>query len=149
MLWDADGNEYLDFLAGIAVSSVGHCHPHVVAAIQEQAARLIHVGNLFYTEPMARLAERLAARSLGGVVFFTNSGAEANEAALKLARKARAAATSSSCTARSTGAPWARCPRRRRSPSRRRSRRSCRASSPCRRSRRRSARRSTSAPPRC
>ncbi len=88
-LWDREGNEYLDFLAGISVSSVGHCHPAVVAAIQEQAARLIHVGNLFYTEPMARLADRLAESSLGGRVFFTNSGAEAVEAALKLARKAK------------------------------------------------------------
>jgi predicted acetylornithine/succinylornithine family transaminase len=88
-LWDSDGNEYLDFLAGISVSSVGHCHPAVVKAIQQQAANLIHVGNLFYTEPMARLADRLAESSLGGRVFFTNSGAEAIEAALKLARKAK------------------------------------------------------------
>jgi acetylornithine/N-succinyldiaminopimelate aminotransferase len=88
-LWDSEGNEYLDFLAGISVSSVGHCHPAVVKAIQEQAGRLIHVGNLFYTEPMARLADRLAESSLGGRVFFTNSGAEAVEAALKLARKAK------------------------------------------------------------
>jgi predicted acetylornithine/succinylornithine family transaminase len=88
-LWDREGNEYLDFLAGISVSSVGHCHPAVVKAIQQQAANLIHVGNLFYTEPMARLADRLAESSLGGRVFFTNSGAEAIEAALKLARKAK------------------------------------------------------------
>jgi acetylornithine/N-succinyldiaminopimelate aminotransferase len=88
-LWDAEGNEYLDFLSGIAVCNTGHCHPRVVAAVQEQAARLLHVSNLFYTEPMVRLAERLAARSLGGKVFFANSGAEANEAALKLARKRR------------------------------------------------------------
>jgi predicted acetylornithine/succinylornithine family transaminase len=89
-LWDADGREYLDFLAGIGVCNAGHCHPRVVAAVQEQAARLLHVSNLFYTEPNARLAERLAARSLGGKVFFCNSGAEANEAAFKLARKRRA-----------------------------------------------------------
>jgi acetylornithine/N-succinyldiaminopimelate aminotransferase len=88
-LWDADGHEYLDFLSGISVDSVGHCHPRVVAAVREQAQQLIHVGNLFYTEPMVRLAERLATGSLGGKVFFTNSGAEAVEAALKLARKAR------------------------------------------------------------
>jgi acetylornithine/N-succinyldiaminopimelate aminotransferase len=88
-LWDSEGNEYLDFLAGISVSSVGHCHPAVVAAISEQAANLIHVGNLFYTAPMAKLADRLAESSLGGRVFFTNSGAEAVEAALKLARKAK------------------------------------------------------------
>jgi acetylornithine/succinyldiaminopimelate/putrescine aminotransferase len=68
---------------------VGHCHPAVVAAVREQAERLLHVGNLFFTAPMSRLAERLSARSLGGTVFFTNSGAEANEAMLKLARKAR------------------------------------------------------------
>jgi predicted acetylornithine/succinylornithine family transaminase len=89
-LWDDEGNEYLDFLAGISVSSVGHCHPRVVEAIQEQAQQLLHVGNLYYTEPMTRLADRLATGSLGGTVFFTNSGAEAVEAALKLARKAKA-----------------------------------------------------------
>jgi acetylornithine/N-succinyldiaminopimelate aminotransferase len=88
-LWDADGNEYLDFLAGISVSSVGHCHPRVVEAIRAQAGELIHVGNLFYTEPMTRLAQRLAEGSLGGTVFFTHSGAEAVEGALKLARKAK------------------------------------------------------------
>jgi acetylornithine/N-succinyldiaminopimelate aminotransferase len=89
-LWDSDGNEYLDFLSGISVSSVGHCHPRVVEAIRAQAGELIHVGNLFYTEPMTRLAQRLAESSLGGTVFFTNSGAEAIEGALKLARKAKA-----------------------------------------------------------
>jgi predicted acetylornithine/succinylornithine family transaminase len=88
-LWDTDGHEYLDFLSGISVSSVGHCHPKVVEAIRDQAGRLLHVGNLYYTEPMTRLADRLATSSLGGGVFFTNSGAEANEAALKLARKAK------------------------------------------------------------
>ena len=92
-LLDADGNEYLDFLTGISVCSVGHCHPAVVAAIREQAGRLMHVSNLFFTEPMARLAERLSASSLGGKVYFANSGAEANEAALKLARKARPGGT--------------------------------------------------------
>ena len=89
-LWDAEGNEYLDFLCGISVSSVGHCHPRVVEAIRAQAGELIHVGNLFYTEPMVRLARRLAESSLGGKVFFTNSGAEAVEAALKLARRFKA-----------------------------------------------------------
>ena len=89
-LYDAAGEEYLDFLSGISVCNVGHCHPAVVAAVRDQAERLMHVSNLFYTEPMVRLAERLAAGSLpGGKVFFANSGAEANEAALKLARKAR------------------------------------------------------------
>ena len=92
-LWDADGVEYLDFLTGISVSNVGHCHPAVVAAIREQVGRLIHVGNLYYTEPMSRLAARLAESSLGGKVFFTNSGAEAIEAAIKCARKARQGGT--------------------------------------------------------
>ena len=87
LLWDADGKEYLDFLAGISVCSLGHCHPAVVAAVREQAASLMHVSNLFYTEPMARLAERLAESSLGGRVFFANSGTEANECAIKIARK--------------------------------------------------------------
>jgi acetylornithine/N-succinyldiaminopimelate aminotransferase len=92
-LWDAEGHEYLDFLTGISVSSVGHCHPAVVAAVREQAGRLLHVGNLYYTEPMSRLARRLAESSLGGRVFFTNSGAEAVEAALKCARKAKQGGT--------------------------------------------------------
>ena len=92
-LWDNEGVEYLDFLAGISVSSVGHCHPAVVAAIREQAGQLLHVGNLYYTEPMAALAARLSESSLGGRVFFTNSGTEAVEAALKCARKARQGGT--------------------------------------------------------
>jgi acetylornithine/N-succinyldiaminopimelate aminotransferase len=87
LLWDAEGKEYLDFLTGISVCSVGHCHPDVVAAVREQSGRLMHVSNLFYTEPMARLAERLAESSLGGRVFFANSGTEANECAIKIARK--------------------------------------------------------------
>jgi acetylornithine/N-succinyldiaminopimelate aminotransferase len=87
LLWDADGKEYLDFLAGISVCSVGHCHPAVVEAVREQVERLMHVSNLFYTEPMARLAERLSESSLGGRVFFSNSGTEANECAIKIARK--------------------------------------------------------------
>jgi acetylornithine/N-succinyldiaminopimelate aminotransferase len=89
-LWDDEGNEYLDFLCGISVSLLGHCHPGVVEAVREQATRLIHVGNLFYTEPPMRLAARLSELSLGGKVFFANSGAEAIECALKLARKRRA-----------------------------------------------------------
>jgi len=89
-LWDEHGNEYLDFLCGIGVTSVGHCHPRVVAAVREQVGRLMHTSNLFYTEPAMRLAARLSQSSLGGKVFFCNSGAEANEAAIKLARKARA-----------------------------------------------------------
>jgi acetylornithine/N-succinyldiaminopimelate aminotransferase len=87
LLWDADGKEYLDFLTGISVCSLGHCHPAVVEAVREQAGRLMHVSNLFYTEPMARLAERLSESSLGGRVFFANSGTEAVECAIKIARK--------------------------------------------------------------
>jgi acetylornithine/N-succinyldiaminopimelate aminotransferase len=88
-LWDSDGHEYLDFLAGISVLNVGHCHPRVVEAIREQAGRLMHATNLYYTEPGLRLSAALAESSLGGKVFLTNSGAEANEAAIKLARRAR------------------------------------------------------------
>jgi predicted acetylornithine/succinylornithine family transaminase len=88
-LFDAEGGEYLDFLAGISVAQSGHCHPALVEAIREQAGRLIHVSNLYYTEPAMRLAKRLAEGSLGGKVFFCNSGAEANECAIKLARRHR------------------------------------------------------------
>ena len=88
-LWDSDGNEYLDFLAGISVLNVGHCHPRVVEAVREQVGRLTHASNLYYSEPALRLCEQLSKSSLGGKVFLTNSGAEANEAALKLVRKAR------------------------------------------------------------
>jgi acetylornithine/N-succinyldiaminopimelate aminotransferase len=86
-LWDSEGREYLDFLTGISVCSIGHCNPAVVEAVREQAGRLIHTSNLFYTEPMVQLAERLAATSLDGRVFFANSGTEANECAIKIARK--------------------------------------------------------------
>ncbi|MBA3301405.1 MAG: aminotransferase class III-fold pyridoxal phosphate-dependent enzyme [Thermoleophilaceae bacterium] len=89
-LWDEQGNEYLDFLAGISVVQLGHSHPAWVKAVTDQAARLAHVGNLYYSEPGIRLAARLAEASLGGKVFFTNSGAEANECAIKLARRHRA-----------------------------------------------------------
>src|SRR5947209_20092081 len=88
-LWYEEGNEYLDFLAGISVLNVGHCHPRVVEAIRDQAGRLTHATNLYYTEPALRLSERLSRSSLGGKVFLTNSGAEAIEAALKLVRRAR------------------------------------------------------------
>jgi acetylornithine/N-succinyldiaminopimelate aminotransferase len=87
LLWDADGKRYLDFLTGISVCSVGHCHPEVVKAVRDQAHRLMHVSNLFYTEPMAQLAQRLSEASLGGRVFFSNSGTEAIECAIKVARK--------------------------------------------------------------
>jgi acetylornithine/N-succinyldiaminopimelate aminotransferase len=88
-IWDSDGNEYLDFLCGISVTSLGHCHPRVVEAVRDQVGRLMHASNLFYTEPAMRLAARLSESSLGGKVYFCNSGAEANEAAIKLARKAK------------------------------------------------------------
>ena len=88
-LWDDQGNEYLDFLAGISVCNTGHCHPDVVRAVREQAGELMHATNLFYTAPAMELAKRLSRSSLGGRVFFSNSGAEANEAALKLVRKRR------------------------------------------------------------
>jgi acetylornithine/N-succinyldiaminopimelate aminotransferase len=88
-LWDDEGNEYLDFLSGISVTQLGHCPPAVVEAVREQAGRLMHVGNLFYTEPGMRLAARLSECSLGGKVFLCNSGAEAIECAIKLARRHR------------------------------------------------------------
>ena len=87
VLEDADGRQYLDFLAGIAVCSLGHCHPDVTRAICEQASRLVHVSNLFHTVPQTELAELLVANSFADRVFFGNSGAEANEAAIKMARK--------------------------------------------------------------
>ncbi len=86
-LWDAEGKEYLDFVAGIAVVGVGHCHPRVVEAICEQAGRLMHTSNLYYIGPQAQLAQRLTELSFADRCFFANSGAEANEAAIKLARK--------------------------------------------------------------
>jgi acetylornithine/N-succinyldiaminopimelate aminotransferase len=86
-LWDSEGKEYLDFLAGISVLSVGHCHPAVVEAVREQVGRLIHTSNLYLTEGGVRLAERLCTSSLGGTAFLCNSGTEANECAIKLARK--------------------------------------------------------------
>lgn len=85
-LKDADGREYLDFLSGIAVCGLGHCHPAVTKAICEQAGRLVHVSNLFHTVPQTELAAALVANSFADRVFFANSGAEANEAAIKLAR---------------------------------------------------------------
>ncbi len=85
-VWDADGKVYLDFQTGIAVVGLGHCHPEVTRAVQEQAARLVHVSNLHYNENQALLAEKLAGLFSGGKCFFCNSGAEANEAMIKLAR---------------------------------------------------------------
>jgi acetylornithine/N-succinyldiaminopimelate aminotransferase len=86
-VWSSDGREYLDFLGGVAVNILGHCHPRVVVAIQKQAQRLLHVSNYFYIEPQIELAKLLVEHSFADKVFFCNSGAEANEAAIKLARK--------------------------------------------------------------
>jgi acetylornithine/N-succinyldiaminopimelate aminotransferase len=86
-VWDTEGKEYLDFVAGSAVNSLGHCHPVVVKALTEQAKTLIHVSNLFYTVPQLQLAELLVENSCLDRVFFCNSGAEANEGAIKLARR--------------------------------------------------------------
>jgi predicted acetylornithine/succinylornithine family transaminase len=85
-LYDADGVEYLDFLCGLGVTSLGHCHPAVVEAVRTQSERLIHTSNLFWTEPAEELAKALTDASFAEAVFFCNSGAEANEAAIKLAR---------------------------------------------------------------
>jgi len=86
-LWDEDGKKYTDFLAGIAVCGLGHCHPKITEAICRQASTLVHVSNLFYTLPQAELAARLCEKSFADRVFFANSGAEANEAAIKLVRR--------------------------------------------------------------
>lgn len=86
-VWDSDGKEYLDFVAGLAVNNLGHCHPKVVAAIKAQAEVLLHVSNLYHIEPQIRLAKLLCEHTFADKVFFCNSGAEAVEAALKLARK--------------------------------------------------------------
>ena len=86
-VWDADGKEYLDFLAGIAVNSFGHCHPAIVKAIKQQAQILMHVSNLYHMQPQSELARELCRNSFADRVFFCNSGAEANEAAIKLARR--------------------------------------------------------------
>ncbi len=87
VVYDTEGKAYLDFVAGIAVQALGHSDPGVVAAITEQAGKLIHTSNLFYTEPGARLANRLCELSFADRVFFSNSGSEANETAIKFARK--------------------------------------------------------------
>jgi acetylornithine/N-succinyldiaminopimelate aminotransferase len=86
-VWDTDGREYLDFTSGIAVTALGHCHPRVTGAIQEAAATLLHVSNIFHTAPQVHLAKLLCEHSFADRVFFGNSGAEANEAAIKLVRK--------------------------------------------------------------
>lgn len=86
-IWDFDGREYIDLLSGIAVTSIGHCHPEVTKAVCEQMDKLVHVSNLFYQEEQVELAENLVATCHCNRVFFCNSGAEANEAAIKLARR--------------------------------------------------------------
>lgn len=86
-LWDAEGREYLDFFAGLSVHNLGHCHPAIVAAIAEQAGTLAGTSNLYYSAPAMHLCERLAESSLGGRVFLANTGTEASECAIKLARK--------------------------------------------------------------
>ena len=87
ILWDADGREYLDCFAGIAVANLGHCHPAVTEAIRTQAAKLVHVSNLYYIESQVRLAKMLASNTFADQWFFCNGGAEANEAAIKLSRR--------------------------------------------------------------
>lgn len=86
-VWDIDGNKYLDFLTGISVNNVGHCHPKIVKTIKKQAETLIHCSNLYYIEPQIMLAEKLCSLSFADKAFFANSGAEVNEAAIKLARR--------------------------------------------------------------
>ncbi len=86
-VWDSDGKEYLDFTTGIAVTGLGHCHPVITGAIREAAATLLHVSNIFHTAPQMHLAKLLVEHSFADRVFFCNSGAEANEAALKVVRK--------------------------------------------------------------
>jgi len=86
-VYDLEGREYLDFVAGIAVNTLGHAHPDLVAAIQKQAQHLLHASNLYYTEPQVKLAKALVDHSFAKKVFFCNSGAEANEAAIKLSRR--------------------------------------------------------------
>jgi predicted acetylornithine/succinylornithine family transaminase len=86
-VWDLEGKEYLDFVSGLAVCNLGHCHPKVVKAIRDQAEKLIHVSNFYYIEPQIQLASLLCKHSFADKVFFCNSGAEANEGAIKLARK--------------------------------------------------------------
>jgi acetylornithine aminotransferase len=86
-VYDLEGREYLDFVGGMAVNVLGYCHPDLIGAIQKQSQHLLHASNLYYTEPQAKLAQALVAHSFADKVFFCNSGAEANEAAIKLARR--------------------------------------------------------------
>lgn len=86
-VWDANGKEYLDFMSGIAVCNIGHSHPALVSAIREQAGRIMHISNFYHIEPQIRLAERITSNSFGDKVFFGNTGTEACEGAIKLARR--------------------------------------------------------------
>ena len=86
-VWDKSGKQYIDFVSGLAVNNLGHCHPSVVAAIKKQAEKLIHVSNLYHIEPQSQLAEKLTSVSFADKIFFCNSGTEAIESAIKLARK--------------------------------------------------------------
>ena len=86
-VWDKSGKQYIDFVSGLAVNNLGHCHPSVVAAIKKQAEKLIHVSNLYHIEPQSQLAEKLTSLSFADKIFFCNSGTEAIESAIKLARK--------------------------------------------------------------
>src|SRR3990172_2456995 len=86
-LWDVDGKRYLDFVSGLSVNILGHCHPEIVKAIKKQSEKLLHVSNLYYIASQAKLGKRLVELSIDGKAFFCNSGAEANEAAIKLTRK--------------------------------------------------------------
>lgn len=87
LVWDVKGKKYLDFFSGLGVNNLGHCHPKIVRAISSQSNKLIHTSNLYYTQPQIQLAENLVQRTFPGKVFFSNSGAEANECAFKLARR--------------------------------------------------------------
>ena len=86
-LWDSEGRRILDFVSGIAVTSLGHSHPALMETLKNQGSRLMHVSNLYYNDQAPRLAEELNEMTLGGKVFFCNSGAEANEGLIKIARK--------------------------------------------------------------
>ena len=86
-VWDTEGREYIDLAGGIAVNALGHCHPALLSALTEQAQKLWHISNIYTTTPAQALAKRLTEHTFADKVFFCNSGAEANEAALKLARK--------------------------------------------------------------
>ncbi len=86
-VWNKSGKQYIDFVSGLAVNNLGHCHPSVVAAIKKQAEKLIHVSNLYHIEPQSQLAEKLTSVSFADKIFFCNSGTEAIESAIKLARK--------------------------------------------------------------